>query len=230
MSFAAKAKSYYKPPCRIANIKGFMIAELFFGILQWISLVFIFTFHNYIKAITVVKLGDDTPKRLGFTTLNPLVHSDLIGTVILPLFLILLRTPIIFGWPRPVPIDYHRLRDINKDSLIISLVSIFSYFFIASVGYLLYKLLLILPLPSNFDVLILLFKSVFLISAFFAFLNLLPIPPLDVGIVLLLLLKKDIDEIQRYSFYGSFVILILFMSGLINYLFQPIIKFLVSLL
>ncbi len=207
-----------------------MIAELFSAFLQWLSLVFIFTFHNYLKALTVVKLGDDTPKRAGLLSLNPIIHADLIGTVILPLFLIFLRTPIIFGWPRPVPIDYHRLKDIKKSSLIISLVSIFSYFFIAFIGYMLYKLILLLPLPSNFEVLIFLFKSIFFISAFFGFLNLIPIPPLDLGIALLILLKKDMEEINRYSFYGVFVILILFLSGLITYLFHPFIKFLISLL
>jgi len=207
-----------------------MIADLFFGLLQWVSLLFIFSFHNYLKALAVIKLGDDTPKRFGFNTFNPVVHIDIFGTVIFPLILIFVKAPIIFGWPKPVPIDYHKLKDARTGALIISAVSIVSYFLVAFLGLILYKLLLLLNFPSQLEVLIILFKYVFLISAFFGFLNLIPIPPLDLGTVLLLLLKRDIEEINRFSLIGSIVIIVLFLSGIINFFFYPILNFLLNFL
>jgi len=207
-----------------------MFADLFFGFLQWLALLFIFSFHNYFKALVITKLGDDTPKRLGFTTPNPLTHIDLIGTVILPAILILAKSPLIIGWPKVIPVDYHRLKDPLKGALLITAFSLLAYFFISILGLLGYYLLTNLDLPSNFNALILLFEFIFLMSAFFGFLNLLPIPPLDMGIILLVLLKKDVSLIEKYSAVGSLIILLLFFSGLINYLFHPIMKFLYSLL
>lgn len=198
--------------------------------LQLVALIFIFTFHNYIKAYTAYKLGDDTPKRAGFLTLNPLPHVDPIGTLLLPAIFIFLRSPLILGWPRPVPIDYHRLGDPRKGALILAAVSILSYFLIALIALLLYKLLVFLPLPYQVTVpLGSLFQFIAVISTFFGFLNLFPIPPLDMGLILFLLLGKDIYEAYSYSLMGSFIIILLFMSGLFTYLFQPVYNFLLSL-
>jgi Zn-dependent protease len=202
--------------------------ELFIGILQITALVFIFTFHNYIKGLTAVKLGDDTPKRSGFLTLNPLPHIDPFGTLILPTIFILMKSPLILGWPRVVPIDYNRLG--RRELLILTFASILSYFLVAFIGLILYHLVENLPLPSNVEVpLATLFQFVTIISTFFGFLNLLPIPPLDMGIILFLILGKDMHEIQSYSLWGGLIILFLFLSGIVGYLFAPFYNFLLTL-
>ena len=201
--------------------------DLFIGLLQLTALVFIFTFHNYIKGLTAVKLGDDTPKRSGFLTLNPIPHIDIFGTLILPAIFILFKSPLILGWPRVVPIDYGRLH--NK-ALTLTAVSIVSYFLIAGIGYIFYKAVTNLPLPYTVEApLATLFQFITIISSFFGFLNLFPIPPLDMGIILLLLLGKNMYEIQSYSLWGAFAIIILFVSGIFGYLFHPFYKFLISL-
>jgi len=204
--------------------------ELFFALLQLVALIFIFTFHNYIKAYTAYKLGDDTPKRAGFLTLNPLPHIDPIGTLLLPGIFILLRSPLLLGWPRMVPVNYSRFPNPRKAALILAFVSILSYFFIAVLAWLLYKFLASLPLPYTVAFpLQSLFQFITIVSAFFGFLNLIPVPPMDMGIILFLLLGKNIEETYNYSLWGSLIILLLFMSGILTIIFQPVYRFLLSI-
>lgn len=206
------------------------MADMFFGLLQLVSLIFIFTFHNYIRAYTAYRMGDDTPQRLGFLTLNPAPHIDLFGTIILPAIFIFLKSPLIIGWPRMVPINYERFKNRQLSALFLSAVGIAAYFLIAVFAYLLYLLVDNLPLPYNVAIpLETLFQYIVLISTFFGFLNLIPIPPMDMGVILLLLLGKDIYEIHSYSFIGGLIILVLFMSGVLSYLFMPIFKIIQSL-
>jgi len=205
--------------------------ELFIALLQLLSLIFIFTFHNYARAYAAYKLGDDTPKRAGFLTINPLPHIDPIGTVLLPGIFILLKSPLLIGWPRMVPIDYNRFKDHRFAAIVIALVGIFTYFAIAAISIAAIKLLEVIHPPSNvFIPLDFFFKTVALISAFFGFLNLFPIPPLDMGVILFLLMGKNMHEIQGYSLIGGFIILILFISGFFSHFFTPIFAFLERLM
>ena len=206
------------------------MAEVFFGLIQLISLIFIFTFHNYIRAYAAYRMGDDTPQRLGFLTLNPLPHIDPIGTILLPAIFIFFKSPLLIGWPRPVPIDYGKFKNRRIAALTLAIVGLLAYFFIALIAYGLYILIKLMPFPSNVTIpLESLFQYIVFISTFFGFLNLIPIPPLDMGVILLLLLGKDIEEIESYALVGGIFILFLFLSGVINYLFTPVFNFLQSL-
>jgi Zn-dependent protease len=207
-----------------------MAFELFVAITSLIALIFIFTFHNYFKALTAYKLGDDTPARAGFLTLNPIPHTDPIGTIFLPLIFILLKSPLLIGWPRMVPIDYYKFPNPTKGAIIISIVSILSYFVIGLIAFLLYKILLFLHLPPEvITPLGMLLQFVTIASTFFGFINLLPIPPMDMGILVLLLLGKSIEEAYSYSFFGSILILFLFISGILGALFSPLYHFILNL-
>jgi Zn-dependent protease len=208
--------------------------QLFLGLLQLVSLIFIFTFHNYIRAFTAVKLGDDTPKRKGFLTINPLPHIDPIGTILLPAFFILLNTfskvGLIIGWPRPVPINFYAFKDPKKGAIILAVVGIFAYFLIGFLSLFLYKFLVFLSLPANISIpLITLFQYSTLISFFFGFINLIPIPPMDMGNLVFLLMGKTMEDSLRFSVFGSITILFLFLSGLIGYLFEPFYRLILSL-
>jgi Zn-dependent protease len=201
--------------------------DFFFALTTWVALVFIFSFHNYLKALTAVKLGDDTPRRYGFLTIDPLVHIDPIGTVLIPFVLILFGSKLVIGWPRQVPLNYELFERDKKKLIILLSVSILSYFAIALVGLLLFHLVQILNLPRSIYLpLAGTFEGVYFIAAFFGFLNLIPIPPLDAGIILFLLLKKSYYEIHNISFWGMIIVLLLFLSGLLDHLFRPIFNFL----
>jgi len=197
--------------------------DFFTAVTFWVALLFTFTFHNYLKALTAVKLGDDTPARAGFLTLNPVKHADPVGTILVPLILLLMGSRFLIGWPRPVPLNFEYFRIYRNKLLILTAVSILAYFAVGFTGLVLYKIVQILQLPSNFAVpLSAVFQSVYLVGTFFGFLNLLPIPPLDMGIILFVLLGKDYYEVQHYSFWGMIIILFLFLSGILGYLFQPL--------
>jgi Zn-dependent protease len=173
--------------------------------------------------VTAVKLGDDTPQRFGFLTLNPLTHIDPIGTVLFPLILLLMGSKFLIGWPRPVPLNFEYFRRYRTKLIILISISILTYFFVAILGLFFYKFINTLPLPQTVSTpLEMVFSNVYIIGVFFGFLNLIPIPPLDMGIILFLLLGKDYYEIQSYSFWGMIVILLLFFSGILGYLFHPI--------
>jgi len=204
--------------------------EVFFGLVSVVALIFIFTIHNYIKSYVAYLLGDDTPKRLGFLTLNPIPHIDIFGSIILPMIFILLKSPLIIGWPKLVPIDYNRFKNPRKAAFVLTTISIFTYFFVAFLGLLMYKLLVSVPVKETiFIPLASLFQYITMISTFIGFINLFPIPPLDMGIILLLLLGKDIREAESYFLMGSILILFLFISGFFGLIFQPIYGFLVKL-
>ena len=95
-------------------------------ILQWISiyalpLLLSVVFHEVAHAYVAEKCGDSTARRAGRITLNPLAHIDLMGTVLLPLFLTITNAPVKFGWAKPVPVNVFNLRKIRRDSVLVAL-------------------------------------------------------------------------------------------------------------
>ena len=197
--------------------------ELFYGLTALVALIFIFTFHNFFKAWLATKLGDDTPARAGFLTLNPVPHTDLVGTIILPLVFILMKSPIVLGWPRMVPINFYGLKNPTRAAITVSLSSIGFYFLISILAVVLYKFLTLFHLPDNvFTPLGLVLYQVALISAFFGVLNLIPVPPMDMGYIVFLFLGKSLEDVYRFSLIGSIIVILLFLSGILNYFFTPI--------
>ena len=92
-----------------------MPENFFYNVSTWIIPVLIaVTIHEAAHGYTANLLGDDTAKKLGRVTLNPFKHVDRIGTIILPLLLILIKSPFIFGWAKPVPVKFHRLNNNSR--------------------------------------------------------------------------------------------------------------------
>ncbi len=208
-----------------------MLLQTLEALFTVVGLIFIFTFHNYIKAWVALKLGDKTPKELGFLTFNPLHHIDVVGTIVVPFLLLLLGSPIVIGWPRMVPVNVYAFKNPRRDAIILTLISIFSYFLIAFVGLILFKILYGLQLPENIALpLLAVFKNVVFGGVIFGLLNLIPIPPFDMGIVLFLIFGKSLEEINALSVWGMVIVLILFVSGFLNTIFIPILNWVNSLL
>src|SRR5688500_4484351 len=97
------------------------------GFLFYLCFIPVLTFHEFAHAWTSWKCGDDTAKNLGRVSLNPIVHMELIGTVVLPLLAIYLSISgsglagFIIGWGKPVPVDLHNLRNPRRDDTLIAL-------------------------------------------------------------------------------------------------------------
>ncbi len=203
------------------------------------------TSHGYVAWL----LGDPTAKLSGRLTLNPIAHIDLIGTVILPLFLALFHMPI-FGWAKPVPVNPSRFRDWRRDMMLVAIAGPGSNIALGlASGIALYLVKMASPSSVVFAVrfirnggflpplslLTVIFIYSFLINFFLAIFNLLPIPPLDGSRILAWALpRRFLPEYYKLERYG---ILILFLFiyldsyiGILNALASPVYYLLTKIL
>lgn len=175
------------------------------SLLSLTAIVLAIILHEMAHGYAALILGDDTAKKAGRLTLNPLHHIDPFGTVLLPLILVGLNNGIVFGWAKPVPVNFHRLRNNPKDMLIVSGAGVFVNFALAFLAGLILKFMLFLP-----DILYLFIFYFFISNLILAFFNLLPIPPLD-GSKLFLgwINKKWAIQYVSSEYYGLISLMIL---------------------
>jgi len=204
-------------------------------------LLFAITVHEASHGWAAQKMGDPTAYALGRVTLNPLAHIDPIGTVLLPLILILIGAPP-FGWAKPVPVNPINLRNPRRDNLWISAAGPASNLAVAAValiGIILLKavnphvqtfLRFFLSgrggLPRGFFPLeglaLILFYGV-LINTYLAVFNLIPVPPLDgSGVLMGLLSAEAAHKYERIRPFGFIIILALIYFGLLDIIIRPI--------
>ncbi len=191
-------------------------------ILDFLSILPIFlvslTIHEYAHGWMAYRYGDDTAKRMGRLTLNPIAHISLIGTIILPLI-------VHFGWAKPVPVNFAILskRQIFEVSAAGPVSNILLALILAGVFHLLH--LKAQTTLGNFVLLGILFN---LILAVF---NLLPIPPLDGSKMVYARLKTPaaVNAYNKFARYGMFVLIGFFVLGGIRLIF-PIVGLLYALL
>jgi len=186
-----------------------------FQIATWlIPLIIAIVFHEVSHGLVARRLGDPTAAERGRLTFNPIRHVDPFGTVILPLILALSHAPI-FGWAKPVPVNYRRLRHPRRDMVLVALAGPGMNLLLAIVGALV--LAATLSFSSNPDSLGTTFLAgnalnFVLINLFLAVFNLLPIPPFDGGHVVQGLLPPPLAQsfarIGRYSLLVLVVLLL----------------------
>ena len=189
-----------------------------------IGLIFAITIHEFAHALVAYRLGDPTAKLAGRLTLNPLSHLDPIGTIALLLVGI--------GWGKPTPFDPFNLKNVKRDSALISVAGAVSNFLLAillSLPYLVAYITgnLTFTLNSIYHVL----SIVIWLNLILGIFNLIPVSPLDGFKVLAGLLPKQwyYDFIQTER-YGIFILLILLVTGTIGRVLFPIVSFVFTLL
>ncbi|MBX3595348.1 site-2 protease family protein [Sphingomonas sp.] len=180
-----------------------------------IPLVIAIVFHEVAHGLAARALGDPTAAERRRLSFNPLRHVDPVGTVVLPLILALAKMPV-FGWAKPVPVDYRRLRNPRRDMMWVALAGPGMNLVLALVGAVLLGLLLAmvgegdLSGPSAF-VAANLFNFV-AVNIFLALFNLLPVPPFDGGHVVQGLLPPPLAErwaaLARFGFPLLFILLL----------------------
>ncbi len=169
------------------------------------------TLHEAGHAYAAYHLGDDTAKRAGRLSLNPFVHVDPIGTILIPLSMKLLGAPIMFGWAKPVPVNVGRLKNPRRDDIIVSVAGPAMNFILAIVAGFLLGIVHKMGYTEQDWVYMVLIYMVY-INCLLGVLNLLPIPPLDGGHVLLGMLPyEQRRQVAKVAPFGFFIVIAILM-------------------
>jgi Zn-dependent protease len=190
-------------------------------------------FHEVAHGAVAYVLGDPTAARHGRLTLNPLPHIDPVGTVLLPGFLLVTSfltgtSPFVFGWAKPVPVDYRQLRHPRRDSVLVALAGPVTNLVLAAIG-----AVVLAAIPADVEHgslahgLGLMAETSVIVNCVLAVFNLMPIPPLDGGHVLAALLPapavRVLRRVERIGFI--IVILIALNTNLVSHLVRPLLVF-----
>jgi Zn-dependent protease len=174
------------------------------AILMYLMFLPILTVHEWAHAWTAHKFGDDTAKSLGRVSFNPLVHIDLIGTVLIPIVSVLFGFRLI-GWGKPVPVDSRNLRGGRFHDNLVALAGPFSNMVMALGLLLLTQLFVALDAREYAR---LCFRAAYL-SVFLGFFNLLPVPPLDGSHLVKNALRISEEAYAQFAVWGFVVLLVL---------------------
>ena len=179
-----------------------------YAVSVWVlPLLIAITFHEAAHAFVAYKLGDDTAWQLGRVSFNPLKHIDPFGTVILPGVLLLSHSPFLFGYAKPVPVNFGKLNNPRLDMVWVALAGPVTNIILATIVAFAFHALPLVPADAakwTADNL----KNAFLINIVLAIFNMMPIPPLDGGRVAVGLLPRVLAyPLSRLEPYGMLILL-----------------------
>jgi Zn-dependent protease len=186
-----------------------LMAALYEASTWVLPVVFAVTLHEAAHGFVASRFGDDTAWRAGRVTANPLKHIDRFGTIILPALLILVRSPFLFGYAKPVPVDFARLYNPRRDMVWVALAGPATNVLLALVSSLLFYGVGLVP-PSPAEWLAANLVHSIQINAVLCVFNMLPLPPLDGGRVAVGLLPPALAlPLARLERYGIGIVLLL---------------------
>ena len=187
-------------------------------LITFIILIFSAIVHEVAHGLMAEKLGDDTARDEGRITLNPIPHIDPFGSILLPLLLLSVGSPIIFGAAKPVPVNFNNLRPRKLGMALVSLAGPLSNFALA--------ILLTVPIklglanPVAYPILI----QAILINLVLGTFNLIPIPPLDGSKILAALAPDEwMHKILSLERWGFILVIIFLMLGWLQIILYPVI-------
>ena len=188
-----------------------------------LPVIFAITLHEAAHGYAARHFGDPTAWLAGRISLNPIRHIELFGTILLPLLLFLVGSPFIFGWAKPVPVNFGRLRNPKADMLWVAAAGPFTNLLMALGWAILFRIALIgepgaytLPLLKMAD-------AGMQINAVLMVLNLLPLPPLDGGRIAVSLLPHRLAwKFAQLERWGFPILLVLLFTGILGSILRPL--------
>jgi len=183
------------------------------------AIIISITIHEFSHGLAAYLQGDNTARDAGRLTLNPIVHVDPIGTILLPAILIITRAPFLVGWARPVPFNPLNLRDQRYGPLYVGLAGPLANAVLVVLSGVLLKIFLGPLDVTNF--LIIFLSHLFVINIVLAVFNLIPIPPLDGSKILAALLGPRFSSFSmKLELYGPYILLFILF---VEFTIQPFI-------
>jgi Zn-dependent protease len=200
--------------------------------IEFIVLLFSLTVHEMAHAWTADTLGDPTARLLGRVSLNPIVHADLIGTVVFPLVAMVSGAPLL-GWAKPVPVNGRKLGHPRRDFILVAAAGPASNMAMAFTAALLLAILPVSPQtlgePTVTVPLAAILSLAIQLNVLLAVFNMIPIPPLDGGNVLAGLLPSGLAiSFNRIRPYGFILLYALILTNGFDYIVVPPYRFILS--
>lgn len=198
-----------------------------------VPVLFAVVLHEVAHGWVANRLGDPTAARMGRLTLNPISHIDLFGTILIPLFLVAVSAPFIFGYAKPVPVNFHNLRNPKRDMIWVAAAGPLTNIILAVASVYLFKAVHGLEhlLPTMLETpLAMMAQGSVKMNVMLAAFNLLPLPPLDGGRVLVGIAPQPLSSIvARIEPFGFLILLALLMTHTLDFFLEPFVYFVLRL-
>ncbi|MCA6071633.1 MAG: site-2 protease family protein [Endomicrobium sp.] len=203
----------------------YVVVFLFSGVIREVA-------HGYVAHLR----GDDTAKMLGRITLNPLPHVDLFGSIILPVMLLVVKAPVLFGWAKPAPINYDNLKNPKIDVPLIFIAGPLSNILLAVISGLGIRLIFAIPdFEAGVGGSIATFLRIMLnVNVILSVINLIPFPPLDGSKIIACFLPSSVatiylDLMNSNPFLCAIILFLILSSGIAWRFINLVINFFVTI-